>query len=209
MINWPLVVGFALSSSIDNLGVGITYGIRGVHISPSSNLVIAAIAFLFSLGGITFGKWIGIVLPGLLPVVLGSFLLAIIGIRIVLLAIPRKNIPQVNSSSQGDAFTRILQNPETVDYDRSQSISVTEAIILGMALSANAMTNGLGAGLLGLSPLTLSALTAAASFISVSAGVSIGRRASRIKIGPFTVGQFGTLISGIMLLAIAYFALRH
>ncbi|HAS00579.1 MAG TPA: sporulation membrane protein YtaF, partial [Brevibacillus sp.] len=31
-MNWLLILGFAVSSSLDNLGVGISYGIRNIRI---------------------------------------------------------------------------------------------------------------------------------------------------------------------------------
>jgi len=57
-MEWLFILGFALSSSIDNFGVGISYGVRKVRIKWLSNLLIAAICFLFSMVGIMFGKWI-------------------------------------------------------------------------------------------------------------------------------------------------------
>lgn len=87
---WLLILGLAVSSSIDNLGVGMSYGIRKIKISHASNMMIAFICFVFSYIGIYFGKWISAVLPGFLPVLLAAFILSVIGIRIILLAVPRK-----------------------------------------------------------------------------------------------------------------------
>ncbi|MGV4967043.1 sporulation membrane protein YtaF, partial [Priestia aryabhattai] len=42
-MEWLFILGFALSSSIDNFGVGISYGVRKVRIRWLSNLLIAAI----------------------------------------------------------------------------------------------------------------------------------------------------------------------
>ena len=53
-------------------------------------MMIAFICFVFSYIGIYFGKWISAVLPGFLPVLLAAFILSVIGIRIILLAVPRK-----------------------------------------------------------------------------------------------------------------------
>ncbi|MGE6771388.1 manganese efflux pump, partial [Bacillus velezensis] len=55
---WLLILGLAVSSSIDNLGVGMSYGIRKIKISHASNMMIAFICFVFSYIGIYFGKWI-------------------------------------------------------------------------------------------------------------------------------------------------------
>nr|WP_268751267.1 sporulation membrane protein YtaF [Aneurinibacillus migulanus] len=205
-MTWLIVLGFTLASSIDNLGVGISYGIRGIRISWLSNLLIAIICFLFSVTGILFGQWLSQVLPGIFPVLAGSFLLFIIGIRIILLTIPRKKkISKVVKENEApiNSIKQVLKDPEKADIDKSGEIGWGEAIILGIALSANALTNGLGAGLLGLSPLTISLAAAIGSFLTVWAGVVFGYKVSSIRIGSFTLGQFGTIISGVMLLVIA------
>lgn len=90
-MNWLLILGFALSSSIDNLGVGMSYGLRKIRIGMLSNLFIAVICFLFSMGGILSGQWVASLLPGILPTLLATFVLFFIGIRIILLTHPRKN----------------------------------------------------------------------------------------------------------------------
>ncbi len=207
---WLFILGFALSSSLDNLGVGISYGIRGIRIGLVSNLIMAAICFILSEAGIVGGQWISRILPGIFPTLVGAFVLIIIGIRIVLLALPRKK--QLSESpaeplSNGDSLKELLKNPEKADLDRSGEIGYLEAVVLGLALSANAVTNGLGAGLLGLSPLAIAVTAAIGSFITVWAGTAIGRKASTVRIGSFHLGQMGTLISGVVLLVIACNAL--
>ena len=97
----------------------------------------------------------------------------------------------------------ILRNPEAADVDNSGEIGLGEAVILGVALSANALTNGLGAGLLGFSPLAISLTAAIGSFISVWVGVKLGYKLAAVRIGSFTLGEFGTIISGIIILIIA------
>ncbi|GIN84670.1 sporulation membrane protein YtaF [Heyndrickxia sporothermodurans] len=205
-MSWLIILAFAVSSSIDNLGVGISYGIRKIRIGLGANLLIAVICFLMSAAGITFGLWLSKVLPGMFPVIIGAFLLIIIGIRIMLLAVPRKNAAS-NVKNDYDqplnSIEEILKNPELADKDKSGDISWWEAIVLGVALSANALTNGLGAGLLGFSALAISLTAAIGSFISVWAGVKLGAKLADVRIGKFTLGQFGTLLSGAIILVIA------
>ena len=206
-MNWLIILGLAFSSSLDNFGVGIAYGIRNIRISWISNLVIAVICFLFSMAGIVFGLWLAKILPGILPTIVGGFLLLIIGLRIVLLAVPRKkqtasgenNEPRTHATS----IKEILEHPEIADADKSGEIGFGESIVLGIALSANALTNGLGAGLLGLSPLAISLTAAGGSFITVWSGALLGKRVANVRIGSFTLGEVGTALSGIILIAIA------
>lgn len=208
-MSWLIILAFAVSSSVDNLGVGITYGIRKIRIGLAANLLIGLICFLMSIVGISFGVWLSKFLPGLFPVIIGSFILIIIGIRIILLAVPRKKAlvagqEQANPSSD---MKGILKHPEAADVDNSGEIGWLEAVFLGVALSANALTNGLGAGLLGFSPLAISLTAAIGSIISVWAGVKLGHKLAAVRIGSFTLGEFGTIISGIIILIIAITAL--
>lgn len=202
---WLFILGFAFSSSLDNLGVGISYGIRGIRIGLISNIIMALICFLLSEVGIIGGQWISKVLPGMFSTLVGAFVLIIIGIRIVLLAIPRKKQTQESEpvSSEAASLKGLLQNPEKADLDKSGEIGYGEAVILGLALSANAVTNGLGAGLLGLSPLAISLTAAIGSFITVWFGTAVGRKVATLRIGSFNLGQMGTLLSGVILLVIA------
>ncbi|NRD76851.1 sporulation membrane protein YtaF [Bacillus sp. BRMEA1] len=202
-MNWLVILAFALSSSIDNLGVGISYGIRGIRIGIWANLIIAVICFLFSETGILFGKWLSSVIPGAFPIFAGAFLLILIGVRIILLAAPRKGQSDKEKPEDATKVSAILKNPEQADMDKSGEIGLKEACILGIALSANAVTNGLSAGLFGLSPLAISLTAAAGSFLMVWLGVVVGGKAADIRIGSFTLGQFGTIISGIILVLIA------
>lgn len=189
-MEWLFILGFALSSSIDNFGVGISYGVRKVRIKWLSNLLIAAICFLFSMVGITFGKWISTILPGVFHVIVAVVLLTLIGIRIILLVSSQRNngIDELDSREQG----------------KVSSIGWIESSVLGVALSANALTNGLGAGLLRLSPLAISLTSAFGSFITVWLGVMMGHKAANVQIGKFTLSQCGTLISGITILIVAF-----
>jgi putative sporulation protein YtaF len=206
-MEWLIILGLAISSSLDNFGVGIAYGIRNIRISWFSNMVIAVICFLFSMAGILFGLWLAEVLPGVLPTLVGGFLLFIIGLRIVLLAVPRKKKAANGEADEHTAHTtsikEILEHPEIADADKSGEIGFCESIILGIALSANALTNGLGAGLLGLSPLAISSTAAVGSFVTVWSGALLGKKVANVRIGSFTLGEAGTALSGIILIAIA------
>lgn len=206
-MKWLIILAFTFSSSIDNLGVGLSYGVRKINVAFGKNLLIAIICFLMSMGGITFGVWLSTILPGMLPVIIGALLLFIIGIRIILLAKPQnENKMNSNNEMQPKNGQDILRNPEEAHFKKSGEIGWGESVLLGVALSANALTNGVGAGLLGLSPLIISITAAIGSFITVWMGVKLGSKVADVRVGTFTVGQFGTIISGVILLIIAFLA---
>ncbi|MCM3339757.1 sporulation membrane protein YtaF [Paenibacillus sp. MER TA 81-3] len=200
---WLMILGLAAASSIDNLGVGISYGIRKIRIGLLSNSFIAAICFLFSMSGILFGQWISTILPGILPTLLATFILLVVGVRIVLLTVPRSK--RASAPDTGNiGLEGLISNPEKADLDRSGNINLIEAAILGVALSANALTNGLSAGLIGLSPIAISLTAAIGSFITLWLGAIIGQKVANIRIGSFTVGQFSTVLSGAIIIVVAF-----
>ncbi|MDA8226749.1 MAG: sporulation membrane protein YtaF [Desulfitobacterium hafniense] len=201
-MEWVMILGFAISSSLDNLGVGISYGIQNINIGILSNLIIAIICFSFSMFGIVFGKWVSTFFPGILPVLLGAFILFVIGIRIVLLAKPRKRTDSEIGENSHNIGKVNLQKPESFDANKNKNIELGEAMLLGIALSANALTNGLSAGLFGFSPLAISVMASIGSFVSVWSGVTLGRKVVNIRIGSFTIGQFSTMLSGVIILLI-------
>lgn len=192
-MEWLLIIGFAVSASIDNFGVGLSYGVQRVQIPAASNALIAAVALVFSLAGIFAGAW----LAGLLPAGLLDFLafgvLSAIGLRIMYTA--RRGQKKQNSS--------VFAEPEKMDFDGSAHISLGEALVLGIALSANALTNGVGAGLLALPPLAIAITAAIGSYVTLLAGVKAGIRLADVQIGKMTVGQFGAFLSGLIILLIA------
>jgi putative sporulation protein YtaF len=161
MTGWLVVLGFAVSSSVDNFGVGLSYGIRNIKLGMSANAIIAVICFVFSIISIILGNWLSLVLPGILPILIGAVLIFFIGIRIVLMIVPREKVQKERSESDltNNKIDNILRHPEIADADNSGEISLGEAVLLGVALSANALTNGLGAGLLDCTPLALSLIS--------------------------------------------------
>ncbi|SDN92614.1 putative sporulation protein YtaF [Paenibacillus sp. yr247] len=205
-MSWITILALSLSSSIDNFGVGISYGIRGIRIGLFSNFVISIIAFIFSEVGILFGQYLSTVFPGILSTIIGALFLLVIGLRIILLAVPKKRKTTLSKSNERESSHTIsgyLSSPEKADLDQSGNISFFEAIVLGIAVSMNALTNGLGAGLIGLSPLAISLSAAVFSFFAIWGGIVLGRKVSTVRIGSWSLGQFSTILSGIILLLIA------
>lgn len=201
-MDWLFLAGFAVASSIDNLAVAVSYGIRGVRIPLRFNLLIAAICFAFSEVGVLVGDVAAQLLPGALPSIAGALLLFALGARIVLLALSAQPAPEPGRAAAGmwGATLRSMRGLLAADIGR---IGWPEAVLLGVALSANALTNALGAGLIGFSAFAMASTAALGSFVTMAFGVAIGRRSASARLGPFDVGRHGALVSGIILLTLA------
>ncbi|WP_028609995.1 MntP/YtaF family protein [Paenibacillus harenae] len=76
---------------------------------------------------------------------------------------------------------QILRTPQAADVDKSGTISASEAVMLGVALSLDAFGAGLGAAMIGLPALLTSLTIAAASAMFLVGGIRFGFRFSTWK----------------------------
>ncbi|OMF21569.1 sporulation membrane protein YtaF [Paenibacillus sp. FSL H8-0548] len=91
---------------------------------------------------------------------------------------------------------QILRTPQAADVDKSGTISASEAVMLGVALSLDAFGAGLGAALIGL-PSLLTALTImAASALFLVGGIRFGFRFSAWR-----GMQALSIVPGVLLIA--------
>lgn len=182
----------------------MSYGVSKIKIGTGSNLVIAVIAFVFSTVGILFGKYIIKIIPGTLSTVVAALFVLIIGVRIILITLMARRQPRTpKMKGKRGSINRYLDDPTHADKDQSGEISMVEALVLGVAVSMNALTNGLGAGLMNLSPFAVSSSAAVFSFIAIWSGGKLGERVANVRMFGWNLGQFSTLISGGILLLIA------
>ncbi|WP_232375584.1 manganese efflux pump [Mesorhizobium comanense] len=198
-MNTYFIIGLAIASNIDNLAVGMSYGVRGVRIGLFANLIITAICFAFSEIGMISGAWIGGILPGNLPDYVAAGLLLAIGVRVLFLALPAAG-DEAASPEDGHPLASWFSRALAVKGDR---VGPFEAAILGVALSANALANSVSAGLLNMSPTVVACSISIGSFLTIVVGVALGRHAARIRLGRMDIGRLGTLASGAILVVLA------
>jgi len=85
-----------------------------------------------------------------------------------------KNFTEHEAVNQLQHFKSVLSDPFQADKDKSGTISVSEAFILGTALALDAFGAGLGAAMLGYSPLITAVLIASMSGLFVFTGIKVG-----------------------------------
>jgi putative sporulation protein YtaF len=193
-----LLIGVA--SNLDNLAVGVAYGIRRISVLVLPNLVIAAFAFVFSCVGGTAGTQLGCYLHPRTASVLGGII--IIGIGIWLL--PLRKQPKMEPTPSGNKWrtaifilTSILRDPELADHDHSHDISFRESLLLGVALSLNCLTNSFPAGLWTLNVWSVATCNAVLSFITLWTGMWLGKR-----YGADWLGRKADVVAGIILVSL-------
>lgn len=77
----------------------------------------------------------------------------------------------------------VMNDPASADSDKSESISITEGIAMGLALSADSVFTGVSAGIAGISPLLILIFSlifgSLACFLGVLAGNLLNSRLKR------------------------------
>jgi putative sporulation protein YtaF len=195
LIFFILVIG--ISANLDNLGVGLAYGVRQVAIPPLANLVISMISLIIGCISVWIGTFINSFLSAHLASLIGAALLIIIGIWIMF---SKKNLSPITHSSGNNPIatcSEIAQEPKTYPGHYFFTISKSETGMLGIALSMNVMTNGISAGLWKLGILSTSLTMAAFSYITIMMGTWIGSR-----YGTRWLGNLASYTAGFLLIFI-------
>lgn len=122
----------AISSSIDSLGIGITYGIKNTKISKLGKIILFVISILTTYISILFGNIIQYIFPNTLTNFLGCFVLVYMGIYICFQALKKEKYSQ-----------NIFNSPISSDLNHSQVIEPKEALFLAIALSLDSFCIGI------------------------------------------------------------------
>ena len=194
----------ALSCNLDNVGVGIAYGARGIGIPLASNLLIALVTAAGTGLCIVFGQQIFQVLPGEVGVILGAVLLIGRGVWVIRQDIGERGRQEQETPAPVPAreswlrrLLLILQQPVLADRDSSGYIDLKESLLLSMALMLNNIPNGVGAGLLGLSTWLTTLMVGVLSVVTFWVGIGLGR-----SLGVRWLGRHAGTISGLLLVVI-------
>ncbi len=204
----------ALSSNLDNVGVGTSYGARRISIPFNSNLLIAFVTTTGTFLSMAVGSQIaGFINPNIANT-LGALMIGGTGVWVLIREITRHDVGQANEvqhlqtrfseqSLPGKILT-ILDHPFLADADFSGHIDMKEGFFLALALTLNNLSNGIGAGLLGLDVALMIALTGILSVLTIWFGIEFGHYS-----GVHWFGKFAGHISALILIALGiyeYFA---
>jgi putative sporulation protein YtaF len=158
----------AIALSLDGFGVGMSYGLRRIHIPWASMLMIAFCTVVAMSLAVLFGGWFAQWVKFVPPNILGGIVLLSLGIYQVLRTLGEKDDPKecqeevaIEVSTFGamakvpivkfqfeflGIVIQVLRYPEQADLDGSGIITIKESAILGTALSLDALTSGLAIG---------------------------------------------------------------
>ncbi len=127
---WNVIV-ISVSLSIDALGIGISYRLKGVDITHPAKITIGLVSVLVMWLSLFLGRMIQQVFPTDVAKIIGCSILGLMGLSFIRSAL----------LSQEDA---------TYDFNKSKKIDWWEAIVLGFALSIDSVSAGIAAVTMGL-----------------------------------------------------------
>lgn len=210
----------ALSSSIDSLGIGITYGIKNTKISYRGKIVLFLISFLISIVAVWFGDVIKNIFSDFVTKLIGNIILMVMGIFICFQAVRKSRLDSTTELSPLEPIDKknekiysffidflgitikIIKNPTSSDLDASHSIDSKEALFLGVALSLDCFCIGVGGSIIGISPFLFPLFISIFQLVFLNIGTLLGKRLHQLSHLP---DNTWSIISGVLLILIGIF----
>ena len=173
----------ALSTSIDSIGIGLTYGIRDITISRQSKIILFIISLIISSISILIGNTLNNILSKEITNIIGSLILFFIGIIILVQTLKREKRQEKKVYKLFIKFLgitiKIIKDPISSDFDNSKKIDSKEAIYLGTALSLDSFSVGIGAGMLGSISIIFPLIVSLFQIVFLSLGRNIGEKLNK------------------------------
>ena len=164
----------AISSSIDSLGIGITYGLKNTKISFISKIILFTLSLIISFSSIFLGYFLNDFISTPITSFFGSLILIFIG---------------ENKNKKNNYY----------DFNLSNLIDPKEAIVLGLALSLDSFGIGISYSLIDANCFLFPILISSFQILFLSLGSFCGRKLKSISKFPDFIYGF---ISGILLILI-------
>lgn len=182
---------FGLAANVDNVAVGIAYGIKRRRIRWAQNLLVAVVTTVITLVALAAGRQIREVLPPNLPNMLGGVLL----VSLAAWSIFRERTGAVNRSAK--PLSRFAQRT---------SVGVGESLFLAGTLSINNIGLAIAGGIGGVGYAPAAASIFCLSIVMLALGQAIGTSSIRLRWAPqvlrYSMGGNAVLaLAGILMLA--------
>ncbi|MGI6614871.1 MAG: sporulation membrane protein YtaF [Dethiobacteria bacterium] len=184
---WALSLLLALAVSIDGFSAGFSCGLRKLVIPFLSLLAISAFSATAVAASMLVGSGVAKLMPLRYLSYFGGVVLVLFGLSVVRQYFregradePAEKTPRDGRpAEQKPRLVSLLHRPEEADLDRSGTLSIREALLLGAALAADAFAAGFGAALIDLPFVPTVLAVGLTKFILLPLGVALGRAALR------------------------------
>lgn len=206
----------AISSSIDSLGIGITYGIKNTKITVFAKCILFLVTFTISTISIYFGSLLKCFFPDVMIDYLGCIILICMGFFMCFQALKsNKKCSKIytntdlNDTEKIYSFfikcfgitIKIIKNPNSSDFDKSNTIDSKEALFLGLALSLDNFCIGIGFSMINTFSFVFPLLISCFQLFFLSFGNYCGRKLYSCSPLPDNIWS---IISGFLLIIIGF-----
>lgn len=196
-MHWFSVVLIGIAANIDNLGIGLTFGVRSTKVPLLSNIIIAMLSMVTTYLAMSVGMYFSGLISSLWGNLIGGLIIVLIGIWGLRSSLIRR---RVSIHNKADDTNRIA---DISDKDGDHIISWVESTSLGFALSLNCIATGLGAGASGVSPLFSALSVGLLSLLTIDMGVRMGSRITKSWFG-----EYSDLLGCILLIVIGLYEIK-
>ena len=222
----------AISTSIDSIGIGVTYGIRNINICRTAKFILFIISFIISFFAIILGNILGKILNPNFANYLSGGILICVGVLLIFQTFKKNNrknmqIIENNIEKSGEKNSeknkekkrekkkekskeiyqliiktlgitiKIIKNPVSSDFNKSNNIEAKEAIYLAIALSIDSFSVALGSGCVSGISLIFPLLVSLFQIIFLSLGRNLGEKLQKNRA---LSSKICNLIAGIVLI---------
>ena len=180
MLNIIKAFAFAFSANIDNIAIGISYGIKKIKIGSKINLIIATLMAIITYITMFIGKSISNLFNVNLIYKVGAYLLILIGIYLLFKEI----------------FSKIKDN----DSKNLSNLTIKNISIIVFTLSTNNIATGIAASMIGINIYLTFLFTLIFSFLLLYIGNKIGRNILNNHIE-----KYSNILSALILIVLGLF----
>lgn len=177
MLFYTGLIFLIIGVSIDGFGVGITYGMQRIRVPFPALSIIMFCSGLIVYISMTIGNVLRSFITPESAGMTGGIILLFIGLFCLFNVLRSKRDTPFKENPDDETwgnFKTVIKEPHQADLDHSGSISAKEALLLGTALAIDAFGAGLGAAMLGYSPLVTAPSIAFMSGFFVLCGIRLG-----------------------------------
>ncbi|AIF44227.1 sporulation membrane protein YtaF [Virgibacillus sp. SK37] len=163
-----------IAVSLDGFGVGITYGMRNIRVPFPALFIIMLCSGVIVVISMTIGNVLSSWFTPTAAKFLGGSILIALGLFSLWNSVGRKSDENDAEGKNKNILSTVLSTPDSADLDQSGTISTGEAFLLGAALALDAFGAGIGASMLGYTPVITAFLIACMSGIFLFSGIRVG-----------------------------------
>lgn len=168
----------SISSSLDAMGIGVTYGLRRTKFSIFSRIVFFIVSFSATTLSILLGNVIKNIFSPEFTTFIGAALLMGIGLYAIF-----------------ESFKR----PKDFDFDKSNDINTHESLALSLSVTMDSLCIGIASSMLGINNYLFPLFVATLHLVFLLVGDFLGKKLVTISKIPANIWS---IISGMLLICI-------